>query len=105
MTGEEHRCLAGGVAAANDRDLLAVAQLGFERGGPVPDPTTFKLCKSRHSGTAIARAARNDHRARSQRAAVFERQLKLAIAPCPGTIERRRLGWYQRLRAELLRLD
>src|SRR5580693_9253141 len=105
MTGEEHRSLSGGVAAANDRDLLAVAQLGFERGGPVPDPATFKLCKSRRGGTAITRAARNDHRARSQRAAVFEPQLKLAIVPCPGAIERGRLGWYQQLCAELLRLD
>ena len=96
--------MAGGVAAADDRDLLTVAQLGFERGGPVPDPTTFKLCKSWHSGTAITRAVRNDHRARSQRAAVFELELKLAIAPRPGAIERRRLGWYQQLRAELLGL-
>ena len=63
MTGEEHRSLSGGVAAADERDLLAGAQLGFERGGPVPDPTTFKLCKSWRGGTAITRAARNDDRA------------------------------------------
>ena len=50
------------------------------------------------------RAARDDDRAGSQRAAVFDSQLKLAIGPSPGAIERRSLRWYQQLRAELLRL-
>src|SRR5271166_1777385 len=104
MTGEEHRGLSGGVAAAENRDLLTGTQFCFEHGGPVPDPATFELRKSWRCGTAITRAARNDDCAGSQRAAVLELQRQLAITPGPGAIERCCLGRYQHLRAELLRL-
>src|ERR1700751_2451618 len=104
MTGEEHRGLSGGVAAADNRDLLTGAQLCFQHGGPVPDPATLEFCKSWHSGTAITRAARNDDRSGPQRAAVRELQPQLPIAPCLRTIKRCCLGWYQHFRAEFLRL-
>src|SRR6516162_3842627 len=104
MIGQEHRGLSGGVAAADDRDVLTGAELCFQHGGPVPDPATLEFCKSWHSGTAITRAARDDHRAGPQRAAVREFQSQLAIAPRLCTIKRCDLGWYQHFRAELLRL-
>ena len=41
-TGQEDRGLPGGVAPADDGRVVAVAEVGFDRGGGVVDPTAFE---------------------------------------------------------------
>src|SRR5438105_12943874 len=104
VIGEEHRGLSGRIAAADDCDFLARAQLGFQRRGPVPDTPAFEVRQAGHRRTAITRAARDHDGARPQGPAIRELQRQLALAPRFRAIERRCLPGYQHFRAELLRL-
>ena len=60
--------LAGGVAGADQRDLLAGAELPLERRGPVVDRRALELGEVRDVEAAVADAARDHHRTRAARA-------------------------------------
>ncbi len=59
---EEHRGLAGRVAAADEYHLRIDARLRFEGRGPVPDSAAFELAQAWYVGMAIAGATGNDDR-------------------------------------------
>ena len=61
---EEDRCLSGGVAASDDRDLLAFAELRFHVGGAVHHTRSLEARELGEGGFSIPRAAGDDHRPR-----------------------------------------
>ena len=71
---EEHDRLARRVAAADQRHLLALAQLRLDRRRPVGDARTLEGREVGDVGPAIARAGGDDHGARPHGAAVGELQ-------------------------------
>ena len=61
---EKHRGLARGVAAADDDDLLAGAELRLHRRRGVVHARAFELREVLERRLAVLRARRDDHRAR-----------------------------------------
>ena len=53
---EEHDSLAGGIAAADERNLLTLAELCLHGGGPIGNARAFELGKIRDRRPAVARA-------------------------------------------------
>ena len=68
--GQVHRGLPGGVAPANDGHVVAFAQLGFERGGGVVDPTALELGDIGQGKAAVARTRGDDDSVRAHLGAV-----------------------------------
>ncbi len=99
---QKHRGLAGGIAAADQHDLLFRAQPRLDRGGPVPDAAAFEFFQVFDLGPPIARAARHHDGARAQRVAAIECQREGAIRP--RAIERPHADRDHDIGAELLRL-
>ena len=60
VPGEEHRRLAGRVAAADDHDRIAGAELGLGLGGRVVDAAHLELVQPRHVEAPVLRTGR-DH--------------------------------------------
>ena len=73
---EEHDRLTRRVAAADQRHLFSLAQLGFDRGGPVRDARALEGRQVRDVRPAIARAGRDHHGARPHGASVHEFQTR-----------------------------
>jgi hypothetical protein len=53
---EEHDSLAGGIAAADQRNLLSLAELRLHRRGPIGNAGAFKLGEVRDRRPAVAGA-------------------------------------------------
>src|SRR4029079_18016693 len=64
--GEEDRGLAGRGRSADDDDRALLAHLGLDLGGGVVHAGAFELVQPRDREPAVARAGREDHRARPQ---------------------------------------
>ena len=73
---EKHRGLAGRIAAADQRDLLAGAQPRLDRRGPVPDAAAFEAVEIFDRRPAVARAAGDHDRLRAQRLAASVRRAR-----------------------------
>ena len=105
VIGQEHRRLAGRVAAADDHHRLPAADAGLDRRGPVPDAPALEARQRVEVGTAVARAG-GDHRgARPHRAAVLQRQAQLVVLAVALAAHLGDLGRDQHVGAELLGLD
>ena len=102
MTGQEDRCLAGGVAAANQDDLLLGAQTRLDWGGPVPDPPAVEVGEACDLGPSVTRAARHHDGARAHHLAIIERQAESAVGL--RAIERPHFDGDHDISAEFLRL-
>ena len=102
VAGQKHRGLAGGIAAADQHDLLLRAQPRLDRRGPVPDAAAFEIGEVFDLGAPIARAARHHDGSRAQHLAVVELQAEGAVGA--RTIERRHLDRDHHVGAEFLRL-
>ena len=87
MTRQEHRGLAGGIAAAHQHDVLIRTEPRLDRRGPIPDAAALEAGEVFDLGTPIARTARHHHGPRAQHFAVIELQPESAIGA--GAIERR----------------
>ena len=74
--GQKDGALPGGIAAADDNDLLAGAQARLDRRRPVPDAPAFEARDIGDRRAAIAGAAGHDDRSRLDAVAAFrfERQ-------------------------------
>ena len=59
---QEHRRLARGIAAADDDDLFAAAQLRLHERRPVVDAGAFELREIVERQPPVLRAGRDDHR-------------------------------------------
>ena len=70
---EEHAGLARRIAAADQRDLLARAELGLDRRGPIGDAGALELVEIGDVGPAVARARRDHDRARRASSAPLAR--------------------------------
>ncbi len=104
--GEEHDRLAGRVAAADQRHLLALAELRLDRRGPVGDAGTLEGREIRDVRPAIAGAGGDDHGARPHGAAVGELQAQRIAGAARGAaaVEPRDLQRDGDLGAEFQRL-
>jgi hypothetical protein len=79
-SGQRYRGLAGGVAAAYDRDALAGAQLGFWRAGGVEDRQAFELGQPVDWEPAVLGSCCKYDGAGSDLAVVFEPDDVAAVA-------------------------
>ena len=92
--GEEHRRLPGRVAAADDHDRIAGAQLRLGLGGGVVDAARLELLEPRHVEAPVLSAGRDDDGPTGRDLAVGERDLVPAAArssaarPRPATARR-----------------
>src|SRR5690242_11187823 len=76
-----HRCLTGGVATADDGDLLPRAHLTLHLGGGVVDSRTFEPREVLDRGPAILRAGCYDHTPRRHLRTVIHRDgVRMAAA-------------------------
>ena len=78
VPGQEHRCLAGRVSAADDQDRIAGAELRLRLGGGVVDPAHLELVEARHVEAAVLRPGGDDHGAAGRHLAVRELDLHAA---------------------------
>ena len=85
MAGEKHRGLPGGIAAADQHDLLVRAQPRLDRRGPVPDAAAFELREILDLGPAVARAARHHDGSRAHQL----RRHSVASAKAPSCASNR----------------
>ena len=101
VAGEEQRRLTGRVAAADDRDRVAAAELGLHQRGGVVHARALELLEPRDRQPAVLHAGRDQDRARPQLLAVVQPDRVVV-----GTLlERRRAGRDRELGAELLGLQ
>ena len=98
-----HR-LAGRISGADQRHLLARAQLCLERRGPIVHARAFECREAFDGRPPVAYAARDHHRARSRALAIRQFEPKAAVVREGGRIKRDRLVRDRRLDPELLRL-
>ena len=98
--GEIDDRLARGIAAADQRDVLALAQFRLERRRPIMDRHAFERVQIGHVETAIAGTAGDDDGAGTNRVAGAEAEPEIAIA----RFELHRLGGNRHLDAKFLRL-
>ena len=96
--------LAGGIAGADQRHLLAAAQPRLDRRGPVVHARSLELREVGDVEAAIACAARDHHRARPHRLAVADGEAVVPAGRIDRIAERHDLVRYRHLDAELLRL-
>ena len=84
MAGQEHRGLPGGIAAADQHDLLAGAQLRLDRRGPVPDAAALELSRDSRSraGDSARRSRPRRMRARIVLSAVGREREGAIAARC-----------------------
>ena len=69
---QEQRRLPGGVTAADDRDILPLADLGLDLGRGVIDVAAFQLGLARHTKFPVPRAERQDDAAGDNLFSVIE---------------------------------
>ena len=104
LAGEIHRRLARGVAGADQRHLLARAQLPLQRRGPVVDARALERREILDLEAAIPGAARDHDGARPDPLAVREPQLEARAVAVALRCEPHDLVRDRHLGAELLRL-
>ena len=102
MAGQEHRGLSGGIAAADQNDVLIGAQPRLDRGRPIPDAAALEGIELFDLGPAVACAARHHDRLCPQRMTALGGERK--GAGVARAIERFDRDRDQHFRAELLRL-
>ena len=103
---EEHDGLAGRVAAADQRHLLALAELRLDGRGPIGDAGAFELGEVWNGRPAVARAGRDHHGPRPHGIAVGELELE-RVAGLPSRAAAIELRHFERdgdLGAEFQRL-
>ena len=98
--GEPDGCLAGGVAAADDRDARACAELGLGRPGGVEDGQSLELGKAVDWEAAVLGPRCEQDGARGDLPVVFEADEMPAVSRFEGEGAVRRRG----ARVELARL-
>ena len=103
---EEHDRLTCRVAAADQRHFFSLAQLGFDRGGPVRDPGALEGRQVRDVRPAVARAGGDHHGSRPHGAPVNEFKARRIAGRqfAAAAIEPRHLERNGDLGAEFLRL-
>ena len=79
MARQKHRGLPGGIAAADQRDLLLGAEPRLDRRGPVPDAAALEAGEVFDIRPAVARAARHHDGARAHQLAAVGRKRQRAI--------------------------
>src|SRR4029079_16540459 len=62
--GEEHGRLPSGIAAADQRDLSILAEVGLQRRGPIVDRRPLKFLEPLHAEATVTRAHGEHDRAR-----------------------------------------
>ncbi len=106
LARQVHHGLTGGVAGADQRHLLAGAELRLERRGPVVDARAFEVVEVREVEAAVAGAAR-DHRRRARAHPLLRGEIATETARRRGRSEHSQahdLVRDRHLGAELLRL-
>ena len=102
--GEIDRRLARRVSRADQRDFLSGAEPRLDRRGPIVNAGAFELREVGYIEAAIARAARDDHRARLQPFVVADIERVVLAVFARGVSEPLGFVRYHQLGAELLRL-